>query len=221
MLRRYLDRRPILSPDRGHLHHRLLDMGITHRRAVYSLYAVSVLFSGAAILVALGRDWEIGVALVGVTVVLFTLVRAVGYLDYARLVQRQRRGRYEARVQRLRHFTPQALEALKAATSPEHVRSFLGSLRGELGLAAAGIANQKGELLLEAPPLQTQGASLGQGFPVTDGARTGRLTLSYPVAGTDHQLVLHFEDDERPSAQVDILMQLLADALEQPLKLMF
>ncbi|MBK8995837.1 MAG: undecaprenyl/decaprenyl-phosphate alpha-N-acetylglucosaminyl 1-phosphate transferase [Myxococcales bacterium] len=32
MVRRVLERRPVFSPDRGHIHHRLLDLGITHRR---------------------------------------------------------------------------------------------------------------------------------------------------------------------------------------------
>ena len=41
MVRRVLERRPLFSPDRGHIHHRLLDMGITHRRAVLIIYGVS------------------------------------------------------------------------------------------------------------------------------------------------------------------------------------
>jgi hypothetical protein len=34
MVRRFLEKRSIFSPDRGHIHHRLLDLGVTHRRAV-------------------------------------------------------------------------------------------------------------------------------------------------------------------------------------------
>ena len=63
MLRRFLERRPIFSPDRGHIHHRLLDMGITHRRAVLILYGVSFALTVAAIGVSLGRSWEVGVAI--------------------------------------------------------------------------------------------------------------------------------------------------------------
>src|SRR5262249_52489320 len=37
IVRRFLERRPLFSPDRGHIHHRLVDMGITHRRAVLIL----------------------------------------------------------------------------------------------------------------------------------------------------------------------------------------
>jgi UDP-GlcNAc:undecaprenyl-phosphate GlcNAc-1-phosphate transferase len=64
IVRRALERRPLFSPDRGHIHHRLLDMGLTHRRAVLTLYGISVLFCVTAIAVSLGRTWHIGIALV-------------------------------------------------------------------------------------------------------------------------------------------------------------
>src|ERR1700678_3951415 len=46
--RRFLDRRSIFVADRGHIHHRLLDMGLTHRRTVLSLYLLSVMFTCVA-----------------------------------------------------------------------------------------------------------------------------------------------------------------------------
>lgn len=84
MLRRKLERRPVFSPDRGHVHHRLLDMGITHRRAVVLLYGVSILMTVSAIAIALGRSWESGLALLVASVVLTGLIRFVGYFDYVR-----------------------------------------------------------------------------------------------------------------------------------------
>jgi len=41
IVRRLLNGKPIADADRGHLHHRLLDMGLSHRMAVISLYIVS------------------------------------------------------------------------------------------------------------------------------------------------------------------------------------
>jgi UDP-GlcNAc:undecaprenyl-phosphate/decaprenyl-phosphate GlcNAc-1-phosphate transferase len=64
ILRRAIERRPVFSADRGHIHHRLLDMGLTHRRAVLTLYGISVLFCVTAITVSLGRTWQVGIALV-------------------------------------------------------------------------------------------------------------------------------------------------------------
>ncbi len=85
MVRRILERRSIFSPDRGHLHHRLLDMGLTHRRAVVIIYVVCGVFTVAAIGVSLERTWQLGVALFAASAALFTLVRFVGYFDGFRL----------------------------------------------------------------------------------------------------------------------------------------
>jgi len=41
IIRRLLNGKPIGEADRGHLHHRLLDMGLSHRMAVICLYIVS------------------------------------------------------------------------------------------------------------------------------------------------------------------------------------
>ena len=41
IIRRYLNGTPIFKPDRGHLHHRLLDMGFTQKQAVLLMYVIS------------------------------------------------------------------------------------------------------------------------------------------------------------------------------------
>src|SRR5271156_6541986 len=38
--RRYLRNRPIFQPDRGHIHHKLLDRGLSPRRAVLTMYGI-------------------------------------------------------------------------------------------------------------------------------------------------------------------------------------
>ncbi len=48
-LRRLIHRQSIFSPDRGHFHHKLIDIGFTQRQAVSVLYSVSALFSISAI----------------------------------------------------------------------------------------------------------------------------------------------------------------------------
>jgi UDP-GlcNAc:undecaprenyl-phosphate GlcNAc-1-phosphate transferase len=83
MIRRTLARQPIFSADRGHIHHRLLDLGLTHRRVVLVLYTSSILLALAAIGIAFGRSWQIGAALVLAGGVLFTLVRAAGAVQRA------------------------------------------------------------------------------------------------------------------------------------------
>lgn len=60
MLRRFLNKRGIFSPDRGHLHHILLDAGISHRRVVLGLYTVSSALASLALVMVLNRNKSIG-----------------------------------------------------------------------------------------------------------------------------------------------------------------
>jgi UDP-GlcNAc:undecaprenyl-phosphate/decaprenyl-phosphate GlcNAc-1-phosphate transferase len=58
ILRRSLKNHPIFGADRGHIHHRLLDRGLSPRRAVLVLYLVALLAAGIALLLiypSLGR----------------------------------------------------------------------------------------------------------------------------------------------------------------------
>ena len=49
IIRRFLAGKPIMSADRGHLHHRLVDNGYTHKQAVVTLYGVSGILGLTAI----------------------------------------------------------------------------------------------------------------------------------------------------------------------------
>ena len=42
LVRRTLQRRPPFAPDRGHFHHRLLDLGLTHAQSVLIIYALTL-----------------------------------------------------------------------------------------------------------------------------------------------------------------------------------
>lgn len=53
IIRRVANKQSIALADRGHLHHRLVDKGISHRRAVLTMYAVAGGFGIAGILFAL------------------------------------------------------------------------------------------------------------------------------------------------------------------------
>jgi UDP-GlcNAc:undecaprenyl-phosphate GlcNAc-1-phosphate transferase len=52
VLRRFLSNRPIFSADRGHIHHKLLERGLSPKRAVLILYSVSVLPAAVALLLS-------------------------------------------------------------------------------------------------------------------------------------------------------------------------
>lgn len=50
IIRRVLNKRPISSADKMHLHHRLLSLGFSHRGAVLTIYALALVFSFVSLL---------------------------------------------------------------------------------------------------------------------------------------------------------------------------
>jgi UDP-GlcNAc:undecaprenyl-phosphate GlcNAc-1-phosphate transferase len=74
VLRRLLRKQPIFAADREHIHHRLLDRGLSPRQAVWVLYLVAAL--GAAF--ALVASAPVVGKYQGFVVLLFCLVAAVG-----------------------------------------------------------------------------------------------------------------------------------------------
>ncbi|MEN1967768.1 MraY family glycosyltransferase [Lentibacillus sp. N15] len=57
MIRRYINKQPLSSPDSSHLHHRLVKSGFTHKQTVLIIYALSGMFSVAAILFSMTTVW--------------------------------------------------------------------------------------------------------------------------------------------------------------------
>lgn len=49
IIRRVNNQTPIFGADKAHLHHRLMDMGLSHQRSVIIIYIVSAFFGGAAV----------------------------------------------------------------------------------------------------------------------------------------------------------------------------
>ena len=58
IIRRMLKHKPIMSADRGHLHHRLIDMGFSPKQAVVILYCISSLLGLSAIVTAIKGLWN-------------------------------------------------------------------------------------------------------------------------------------------------------------------
>ena len=75
IVRRALERRPVFSPDRGHIHHKLLDLGLTHRRAVLLLYLFSALLALSGLMMSIGRNWTQGAAMLLASSLVFGLFR--------------------------------------------------------------------------------------------------------------------------------------------------
>ena len=92
LLRRFLSGAPLLAGDRGHIHHRLLDRGLTQRQAAIVLYGVCALFSLFGLML-LNPQRNIGALvffIIGVGVIIG--VQHLRYPEFAEFGQQIRRG---------------------------------------------------------------------------------------------------------------------------------
>jgi UDP-GlcNAc:undecaprenyl-phosphate/decaprenyl-phosphate GlcNAc-1-phosphate transferase len=128
MARRVLERRSVFSPDRGHIHHKLLDLGVTHRRAVLILYTCTALLCAAAMGVAFGRAWQVGAALLFAVLTLIGIVRFAGAFELARLQRLERATLLSPAAEALYRALPDFLVQVRQADSQGRVWAALEAL---------------------------------------------------------------------------------------------
>ena len=108
VLRRYLRGQPLFTSDRQHIHHRLLTLGFSPRRAVLILYALSAVAALGCILIARGHNFVTAMVLVLFMAACWIGLRRLSYPEFVevgRAFNRQRaatRGLLEEKVQELR-----------------------------------------------------------------------------------------------------------------------
>ncbi|AVL00412.1 MraY family glycosyltransferase [Pediococcus inopinatus] len=78
MLRRILNKEPISHADKRHLHHRLMQMGLTHRQTVFVIYGISLIFSFIALLYPISTIWGSVLLTIGILIGLELFVEAIG-----------------------------------------------------------------------------------------------------------------------------------------------
>jgi UDP-GlcNAc:undecaprenyl-phosphate/decaprenyl-phosphate GlcNAc-1-phosphate transferase len=81
ILRRYLNGVPIFRPDKGHLHHRLLAMGLTQKQVVLSMYVISGLLGISAILLSEVSQFKAFLILMAIATVSVVGAKKIGVLD--------------------------------------------------------------------------------------------------------------------------------------------
>ncbi|SHJ74093.1 UDP-GlcNAc:undecaprenyl-phosphate GlcNAc-1-phosphate transferase [Dethiosulfatibacter aminovorans DSM 17477] len=72
IVRRMINKKPIMEADKGHVHHRLLDIGFSQKQTVLILYVISIAFGAAAIFIT-GSEPVAGTIVVAVTAGLIVL----------------------------------------------------------------------------------------------------------------------------------------------------
>jgi len=210
MFRRVLERRPIFSADRGHVHHRLLDIGLTHRRAVIFLYGISSLLAAGAIAVSLGRSWHVGLALLSVSLVFVGFVRFLGYFEYLHFRKRQRARLRDPLTENLRRIIPRLIVTLSKASNEETALQVLGRLTTESSILCVEVLSP-----IAGKPHYRWTA------PGTDPTQRDLTEVLFPI-GPEVTAIssLRFRwscDMEDPEPQVDMLLQILVDELSSAL----
>jgi UDP-GlcNAc:undecaprenyl-phosphate GlcNAc-1-phosphate transferase len=73
IIRRSLKKEPIYKPDKEHLHHQLLKLGLSHRNTVLAIYAMNILFASASIIYAINNK-KLGIIIYAIILVLILLI---------------------------------------------------------------------------------------------------------------------------------------------------
>jgi UDP-GlcNAc:undecaprenyl-phosphate GlcNAc-1-phosphate transferase len=131
-VRRFVRRQPIFTPDRNHLHHRLLDRGLTVRQVALLLYGVCGLAAAFSLLETWPQNRFDGLLLVAFCLAAYVGVQLVGYSELET-------ARHLIRSGAFRHIVNARLIAgtfernLAGATTPEQYWSLVREVGQELG----------------------------------------------------------------------------------------
>lgn len=116
-----LDRRSIFSAERGHIHHRLLDKGFSHRRAVLLIYGATLVAAGTGMLLLVTRSVGSLVVIGGAVAFILFVFHWVGSTRVRETrcaLQRNAQIRHGAKVDR-DHFEHAQLAMREAASFEE------------------------------------------------------------------------------------------------------
>lgn len=80
IIRRSINKKPVMQPDREHLHHKLLDMGLSQRQAVLVMYVISGILGVSAIFATELSTVQSFLVLVSVLCIVVILSKEIGMI---------------------------------------------------------------------------------------------------------------------------------------------
>ena len=81
-IRRFVRGRPMFQPDKSHLHHRLMRLGLNHRNTVLVLYGATVILGLTALGTVFVKDFNAFLVLALLGAGVYWAIRKIGYLEY-------------------------------------------------------------------------------------------------------------------------------------------
>ena len=125
ILRRLISGRPIFTADREHIHHKLLERGLSHRQVVIVLYAVSGLFAMLSLFLLWPTGSTLGLVLAVVGSGIWLGVQHLNYLEFGELRRVAQRTIEQRQIVINNLSIRRAIEELKVAGDFEQVYRIL------------------------------------------------------------------------------------------------
>ncbi len=125
VLRRLISGRPIFTADREHIHHKLLQMGLSHRQVVIVLYAVSAMFAMLSLFLLWPTGSTLGLVLAVVGTGIWLGVQHLNYLEFGELRRVAQRTIEQRQIFINNLSIRRAVQELKVARDIEQIRSIL------------------------------------------------------------------------------------------------
>jgi UDP-GlcNAc:undecaprenyl-phosphate/decaprenyl-phosphate GlcNAc-1-phosphate transferase len=125
ILRRLISGRPVFTADREHIHHKLLQHGLTHRQVVVVLYGVSAVFALLSLFLLWPTGSSLGLVLAVLGTGIWIGVQRLGYLELGELARVAQRTLEQRQIVINNLAIRRATEELKAAHDYEQIRHVL------------------------------------------------------------------------------------------------
>lgn len=81
VIRRLHNRQSIVQADKSHLHHRLLDLGYTHRQTVILIYMIAILFSISSVILYLSPPYGVLMMFIMILITIELIVEFTGLVN--------------------------------------------------------------------------------------------------------------------------------------------
>jgi UDP-GlcNAc:undecaprenyl-phosphate GlcNAc-1-phosphate transferase len=125
ILRRLISGRPVFTADREHIHHKLLQHGLTHRQVVIVLYAVSAVFALLSLFLLWPTGSSLGLVLAVLGIGVWIGVQRLGYLELGELGRVAQRTLEQRQIVINNLAIRRATEELRAARDYPQIRRIL------------------------------------------------------------------------------------------------
>ena len=125
IVRRLISGRPVFTADREHIHHKLLQHGMTHRQVVISLYGVSAGFAMLSLFLLWPTGSSLGLVLAVLGIGIWIGVQHLGYLEFGELARVAHRTLDQPQIFVNNLAIRRATEELKVARDYDQVRRIL------------------------------------------------------------------------------------------------